>query len=603
MNALIRSLRTGADGVTESQDAEARVDSITLGSAADRTIQLLGHDIAARHASIARTGAGFRIRCASGQKVRVNDVAVTVKPLEIGDRIEIGGHRLRVIAAPAGFDFALEVQLSGNVDARDFERAFRTDLDQTWLSRRAGAWILGVLTLSLALVIPLESYFIHRHGRAMPSGLPDDSWWSAGPLIPAHQLVIAAHANPARHDPASKSCNACHENLFIHVRDPACKQCHKSVMDHVPAADLVRTKLGAAPRCAQCHRDHDGGASLLALRADDSCVACHADRHAAFGPLKVATVSGFSRGNAHPPFSMTSFKPPADESPGGSVAADQCVASDKDLADQLAQWLPVREPVKQAHDESHLKFSHKQHLDEAQMHAKLECASCHTPEPDGEHFVPVTMARTCATGGCHQLTFDARAPELPHGKPCEAMFVIEDFYARLVSGDPTLRPKPREVALRLPDREQSQAIAKPCESPGFACAHQRAEEEIQRQFGPKGSGCISCHVVRETQGPDIYNRYRVMPVRLTYDYFPDTHFRHKDHLVQKDLSGQDACLSCHPANKSESSTDVLIPDIDKCQECHSDRPIVDQVAVQCVSCHTYHPMPIMQASRGADAKQ
>jgi hypothetical protein len=600
MNVLIRSVRTGADGVTEAQDSEAQVDTITIGSAADRTIQLLGRDVAAKHAAISASGSELKIRCAGAARVRVNDAEVRSSPLKVGDRIELGGHRLRIIAPPAGFDVALEVQPRSDIDARDFERAFRTDLDQTWLSRRGGAWLLGVLTLIVALAIPLETVQLHKQGVATPAALPDDTLWSAGPLIPAHQHIIAAHAIPAHKDAASKSCNACHENLFIHIQDPACKQCHKGIIDHVAPVVLKQTQLGTPPRCAQCHRDHDGGASLLAIRDDSLCVDCHSDRHEEFGRTKLAAVSGFSKGNSHPPFSVTLYKPPPDDSAPGTISADQCVASDKDLADQLARWVPSREPLKQARDESNLQFSHKQHLDPAQMHTTLDCASCHTPEPDGEHFVPVTMARTCATGGCHQLTFDARAPELPHGKPCEAMFVIEDFYARLVSGDPTLRPKPRELALRLPDREQEAEAVKPCTGTGYICAQSRAQEEIERQFGPKGSGCVSCHVVKDTHAGDLYNRYQVLPVRLTYDYFPATHFSHKDHLVQKDLTGEEACLSCHKARDSARSADVLIPDIQKCQECHSDRPAVDQVAVQCVSCHAYHPTLMMQASRGTE---
>ena len=50
MNVLIRYLRQGADGVLEVQDSEAAVDVIDIGSAADRTVQLLGRDVARKHA-------------------------------------------------------------------------------------------------------------------------------------------------------------------------------------------------------------------------------------------------------------------------------------------------------------------------------------------------------------------------------------------------------------------------------------------------------------------------------------------------------------------------------------------------------------------------
>ncbi|HTB27704.1 MAG TPA: FHA domain-containing protein [Steroidobacteraceae bacterium] len=602
MNALIRNLRLGPDGVTEAQDSEAQVDAVTLGSAADRTIQLLGREVGARHAVITVTGATIRITCQRGWSVRVNGQQVAAASLAVNDRIEIGGHRLQIVSAPAGFDLAIEVQPSSGIDASEFERAFRTDLEQTWLSKRGGAWLLGLLTLLIALSIPLAMVFVHRQGTATPTGVPDDTLWSPGPLIPAHQHVIAAHAIPGHKDAAGKACNACHEQLFVHVQDPACKQCHKSVLDHVDADDLKLTRLGSPPRCAQCHRDHDGGASLVAVRDDSLCIDCHADPHTRFGALKVDAVKGFARNGSHPAFAVTLLKPPAGETGDRTIAtADQCAASDAELRGSLANWVAGREPVARAQEQSNLKFSHAQHLDPSRVTPALGCADCHTPEPDGEHFVPVTMARTCATGGCHQLTFDARAPELPHGKPCEAMFVIEDFFARVVSGDPTLIPKRRELALRLPDREHpaEPAIA-PCSGPAYVCAGNRSRAEIEHQFSPTGSGCVSCHVVNDTKAVDIHNRFQVMPVRLTYDYFPSTRFSHKQHAAQKDLSGDAACLSCHPARTSKQSSQVMIPDIGKCLECHSDHPAVDQVAVQCVSCHAYHPVTIIKAGHGAE---
>ena len=600
MNVLIRNLRPGPDGVTEAQDSEAQVDAVTLGSAADCTIQLLGREVGARHAVIAAAGAKLRITCQRGRRVRVNDRVVAAAALAIGDRIEIGGHRLQIIGAPAGFDAAIEVQLQSGIDASEFERAFRTDLEQTWLSKRGGAWLLAALTLLITFAIPLAMVFIHRQGAATPTGVPDDTLWSPGPLIPAHGHVIAARAISGRKDAAGKACNACHEQLFIQVQDPACKQCHKSVLDHADEKDLKLTRLDSPPRCAQCHRDHDGGASLVAVRDDSLCVNCHADSHTRFGSLKVDAVKGFAKGGAHPAFAVTLLKPPAAQAGSAEpVTADQCTASDAELRGSLANWVASREPVTRAHEQSNLKFSHAQHLDPAQVTPALGCADCHTPESDGKHFVPVTMARTCATGGCHQLTFDARAPELPHGKPCEAMFVIEDFFARVVSGDPTLIPKRRELALRLPDRERPEEPAvEPCSGPSYLCASKRSRAEIEHQFAPTGSGCAGCHVMNDTQASDIHNRFQVMPVRLTYDYFPSVRFSHKDHTLQKDLTGDAACLSCHAARASKQSSVVMIPDIGKCLECHSDRPAVDQVALQCVSCHAYHPTLIMQAGRG-----
>lgn len=65
MNILIRYLRQGPDGVTEAQDSEVAADTVKIGSAADRTIQLIGRSVGAKHAYIAASGPKFRISCSA----------------------------------------------------------------------------------------------------------------------------------------------------------------------------------------------------------------------------------------------------------------------------------------------------------------------------------------------------------------------------------------------------------------------------------------------------------------------------------------------------------------------------------------------------------
>jgi hypothetical protein len=41
-----------------------------------------------------------------------------------------------------------------------------------------------------------------------------------------------------------------------------------------------------------------------------------------------------------------------------------------------------------------------------------------------------------------------------------------------------------------------------------------------------------------------------------------------------------------------NSTDLLVPGMNKCTECHSDKTgetSADRVTLQCVGCHSYHP--------------
>jgi hypothetical protein len=562
MNVLIRYLRHRPDGVVEAQDSEVTLDAISIGSAADRNIQLIGRDIGAKHAQITGSDEKLKISCLPRRKVRVNGRDTRSASLAVGDSIQIGGHTLKVAKPPAGFDVAIEVQLSTSIDASEFESAFRTNLSQTWLSMRSGAWLLATLTLLLAFAIPLSTIFVHRQGAQTPAGLPDDTFWSAGPLSAAH-----SHA-------AGKKCSACHQQLFVHVQDQACRECHKPVLDHVVKEDRLLTHLGEQQRCAQCHREHDGGASALHIQDDQLCIACHKDSHALFGSLKVKPVSGFSTA-AHPAFDVT-------------------------LQKFIGEWVARREPIATAREASNLKFSHAQHLDatrvtRARDGGGLGCGDCHTPAADGEHFVPVTMARNCSS--CHELTFDPSAParQLPHGRPLEAMLVIEDYFAHKFS-EPALTAVHSVPLRRLPDREKDTAIpADICTGSASLCASKRAAAEIENQFA--GRGCVSCHTVTDSHAKDIHDRFQVLPIRLTYDYFAEVRFSHKAHAIQKDLTGDDACLSCHKALKATESSDVMIPDIPKCLECHGDRHVSDRITVQCVSCHTYHPMTIMGVNR------
>jgi predicted CXXCH cytochrome family protein len=568
MEVLVRHVRPGTGRASEYLDTAVAAEALSIGSAADSVIQLLGRAVAAKHAQILAANGGFRIVCRRGCRVEVNGVRLASAPLEVGDRIELGGHRLSLFQPPTGFDIAVEIVPNSGIGAGEFEAAFRTDLDRTWLSKRAASWVLIGLTLALGLAIPFATIWMHRVGLATPFAVPDDSLWSSGPLTPAH-----AHA-------VGKECGACHQDLFVRVRDAACVDCHKNIENHVSAPQRALTRLGEPQRCAECHREHDDNASREVLKADQLCVGCHARSDTDFGSLRIQKVTGFAK-SAHPAFTV------------------------------LLQGR--RMPLAGAQEMSHLKFSHAQHLDSAKVtragsDAALGCGDCHVPAADGRNFQPVSMTQTCSA--CHDLSFDANAPtrQLPHGKPLDAMLMIEDYFShRYADPPPSTTFKPLR---RLPDlaRDPSrQAEIDTCSGSANACARQRAVAEIENQFNDRG--CVSCHVVVDTHSVDIHDRFEVTPVRLTRDYFPDASFDHKSHRMQGKQSGDAACESCHAAHQSKDSRELMLPDIDVCLTCHRDRGSAGVsasgsgmlhaagragadsqiVPVQCISCHAYHP--------------
>jgi len=565
MDVLLRQLRQGRDGAVEYQDTELVADNLSVGSAADCTIQLLGDGVAANHAIIRGSAAQVTIASRRGCKMSINGAPAQSATLKIGDLIEFAGHRLRFVAAPAGFDCAIEIETNSQVAASAYERAFRTDLSATWLSKRGAAWVLALLMPLLALVIPYSSITTQQAGHASPAWLPSDQIWSAGPLIPAHELA------------AGQRCSICHQQIFQHVRDSACRQCHKSIGDHVERSQLALTHLGPTQRCSECHREHHAPATGLVVRDDHLCIDCHAKSATDFGSLKVTAVTGFSS-SAHPAFTVSLLKPAASPNAAG-----------------LADWMASREPIASAREQSNLKFSHSQHLNAARVTRAsdsnaLGCSDCHVLDADGEHFVPVTMQRSCIS--CHELTFDPDAPDrqLPHGRPHDAVLLIQDYFARKA-----VDPSPTAVGIqrrRLPDQQIQEVV---CNAPTLTCARQRAQSEIENQF--KVRGCASCHNVTDTHSADIADRFVVQPVRLTRDYFPNVRFSHRTHAVQNNKVGDTACLSCHAVKKSTSSADLFIPDLPKCLECHSEHLATDRVTLQCSSCHTYHPKTIIASTR------
>ncbi len=94
MDALLRELREGPDGIAEYYDTEIASKELTIGSAADRNIQLLGRGIAPQHAMIVLAGSQLMLECRRGEIVRLNGKKRASAKLNVGDVIELAGHRL-----------------------------------------------------------------------------------------------------------------------------------------------------------------------------------------------------------------------------------------------------------------------------------------------------------------------------------------------------------------------------------------------------------------------------------------------------------------------------------------------------------------------------
>jgi predicted CXXCH cytochrome family protein len=558
MDVLLRELREGPDGIAEYYDTEISASQITIGSSPDQNIQLLGRGIAREHAVILLSRSQLALECRRGELIRVNGKKRADAKLNVGDIIELAGHRLRIAQPPPGFVAAIELQTSDVVDASSFESAFRTDLSQTWLGKRTMAWLGVAAVVIFGLVLPLMVMSVHHAGKPTPAWMPGDEFWNSGPLHQVHQQAIGDR------------CDTCHQKLFQRVQDSACQDCHRTTHDHIEPERLALTELGPTPRCATCHREHNEPSNFLVNSGDTLCVDCHSDPAHGFGQIKVDPVLGFGP-KTHP-----EFKP--ELLVAVTVKAGSGFAYD---------WKRLIVELDKAKERSNLKFSHQQHLDPDRVLRRgdskpMNCADCHRMEQDGEHFVPIKMEEQCSS--CHELTFDPAVPDrqLPHGKPREVVLTLQDYFTRKLT-DPDADRGTRERR-RLPGREDE---TETCTDSTLECANRAARKEIESQFTRRG--CVGCHGVIDTKAANLFDRFQVIPIRFARDFYPDNRFDHRSHQIQGKLTGDDACTSCHAAKKSKDSSDLMVPGLTKCTECHGDKAAAERVTLQCVSCHGYHP--------------
>jgi hypothetical protein len=97
--------------------------------------------------------------------------------------------------------------------------------------------------------------------------------------------------------------------------------------------------------------------------------------------------------------------------------------------------------------------------------------------------------------------------------------------------------------------------------------------------------CVNCHEVSRT--PDTAMPWHVEPVKLTARFYPHSVFSHKAHET-----AEGGCAACHDASESELATDVLLPGIETCRDCHGSALArhndASQTPSTCILCHGFH---------------
>jgi predicted CXXCH cytochrome family protein len=415
-----------------------------------------------------------------------------------------------------------------------------------WLSNRAAERQAAVVADAAPRMtaVSAEEIEAHRTRHAW------DRVWDAGPLDAAHSAL-------------SLDCRACHSEPFARVRDEDCTACHLTVTAHAGASPPIAGD--PAPRCASCHREHNGPQGLALqniAQSGPACVECHEALAARKPELGLLDVRDF--GDAHPEFAIR-------------VAGEDGALRKLRLGSE-----PAIEPTG-------LKFPHDVHLaagiDGPDGPQTLSCGSCHRATEDALGFEPVAFETDCES--CHALTLETTLARrsVPHGSVDDALSMIREFYSFAASNTDPRRAEAAPSAVQRPGAEDA-VDARFVGRPGDALTLARIE--ATDLFEKRA--CAVCHTVTRVaeNGPpgspaaDL-PLYRIAAVAPVHDWMPSARFSHAAHA-------QSECSTCHAAEVSNEASEVLMPMIGGCRDCHAGAVAAPtQVRSDCGLCHDYHP--------------
>jgi predicted CXXCH cytochrome family protein len=346
--------------------------------------------------------------------------------------------------------------------------------------------------------------------------------------------VSAAHAF------AEQRCEVCHAGapagqpppaFRAHTTDAACLTCHDG-----PAHAATQP---AAPACAACHQEHRGRVQL-ARTEDALCAGCHGDLKTVSGAPTIARQVGSFPGG-HPEFAVRRT---------GAV------------------------------DPARLAFNHAVHMKRDLRGPKgpeqLACTTCHAPEAAAAVagakrparsgvMAPVTYQQHCAS--CHPLFFDERLERVaPHAEPDAVRAFVRQALAEYIRANPGDIAKPDSALRRVPLN-----FPRPPEPPA-----RNADEWIARRAAADerllwNKTCVECHEMTDRALP------RYAATNITKKWMPRAAFDHAPHLMV-------TCTSCHAAEASTKTSDVLLPSAATCATCHGSAG----AETRCFECHRYH---------------
>lgn len=621
MSFIIRQVAKRADGGDIIRTRTLGTAEISVGRGTDCDIQLPDLAVMLRHARLVQIAPGrVSVETTGGVPVEVAGKSVNRADVALSDApaIDIGPFRLSL---SAGEDGAVAVTAERVVPPLDTADAAQEtsifSLQGAMPTRRRLAWVGGLAVLVVMLLLPLLHFLgedravlprdmVAEASRPVPAGkafgvglqVPQprsvppggpapDELWSTGKLSNAHASL-------------SNNCGACHNQAFVSVTDSSCKACHTpaALPDHAKPSRLASSQgpetgiIGIAHkafnlpqgRCTSCHKEHEGEATVMTVAAS-FCTDCHDGMKTRLGDTQVADVPSWRK---HPDFRATLVSAPSVDKPQFTRVA---LAGARERS-----GLIYPHDIHQSTRNAVANMAQKQGMP-VNADGALPCSYCHKPDSDQLRFKPIEMEANC--GECHDLAFardGGTLRTLPHGKPAQVAGIIRDFYlAQAVAP----RAGVQRIAFerRLPGR-MAEVEAAQLRLGGIGDARARAAAAVEAVFtggGVPGKGiCTDCHLVTDTRAADVTKRFTIADVSINDHYLPQGQFPHGQHKSYDGKTGQAACVACHTdVLKSKLSSDVLIPGVANCRECHGAPtkallPAAAKAGDSCDTCHGFH---------------
>jgi hypothetical protein len=196
-------------------------------------------------------------------------------------------------------------------------------------------------------------------------------------------------------------------------------------------------------------------------------------------------------------------------------------------------------------------------------------------------MTPITFSQDCAA--CHTLQFDKRFgnEQVPHEKPEVVHAFLLKRFGEYIAAHPGAVHEVNPPDRQIPERVRVPRVAR------------NATEWVQFRTDDAewllwSKTCKQCHALSPGAGP--------LPVvansNLTARWLPHAQFDHHAHRMM-------TCSACHANTlNSRETSDVLLPGIQTCQQCHREDNPKEAAEGRCFECHQYHDWTKAKRTKG-----